>query len=361
MSLELIHTSVERGLRGTSGFATAVATRGMPAGLEPALEELSAYDFDASRALGADRIDWGHRIVTLGGRAYSVLSRTAPCGSDWSGRSNRVAHHVVVDPAERAASGPAWTLASMRNLADGVPAVEERAAGPSVPQGGALAPRPADAWIAAGFDAGWAGVVARALLDAQGAPCYLVLPAETDTLPLLVDVFALLPEDRRWQVTFSTRFQRVGANAKCQLRCVRKGAPSLAKLLSEPGARQMHVDRGVSAGESDAAEAGRRGAIVESAQRPSVRVEPVLRSAGTPRAAETPAAASDWSQRSPQPTSSADPSRADADWSVDPAPARTGRVAAGEGNLLAWILFGFSAVALLVSFVLAVLIVLRRS
>jgi len=142
---------------------------------------------------------------------------------------------------------------------------------------------------------------------------------------------------------------------------VRKGAPSLAKLLSEPGARQMHVDRGVSAGESDAAEAGRRGTIVESTQRASVRVEPVLRSAGTPRAADAPAAATGWAQQPAQPSPSADPIRADDGWSADPAPTAAGRAAAGEGNLLAWILFGFSAVALLVSFVLAVLIVLRRS
>ena len=307
MSLELIHTSVERGLRGVSGFATAVATRGLPAGLEPALEELSAYDFDPSRALGADRIDWGYRIVTLGGRAYSVLSRTGPCGSDWSGRSNRVAHHVVIDAAERASAGPAWMLASMRNLAESVPAVEERAAGPDLPQGGSVAPRPAGAWAAAGFDSGWAGIVARSLLEAQGAPCYLVLPADTDALPLLIDVLALIPDDRRWHVTFSTRFQRVGANTRCQLRCVRKGAPSLAKLLSEPGARQVQVEPGLSAGESEAAEAGRRGSIVEVAQRASVRVDPVLRTAGTPRGTDPPSAPPDWRQRPSQQASEVAP------------------------------------------------------
>ena len=150
-------------------------------------------------------------------------------------------------------------------------------------------------------------------------------------------------------------------HAKCQLRCVRKGAPSLAKLLSEPGARQMHVERGLSAGESDAAEAGRRGTIVESVQRASVRVEPVLRNAGTPRTTEPNPAPTGWSQRPTQPTASEDPIRAVHSWSVDSASVPVRRAAAGEGNLLAWILFGFSAVALIVSFVLAVLIVLRRS
>jgi hypothetical protein len=359
MSLELVHTSVEKGLRGVSGFATAVATRGLPVGLEPVLEELSAYDFDASRTLGADRVDWGHRIVTLGGRAYSVLTRIAPCGSDWSGRANRVAHHVVLDAAERAPAGPAWILASMRGLADAVPAVEERPSGPAVPQAGSLSPRPAAAWTAAGFDAGWAGIVARALLEAQGGPCYLVLPAETDALPLLEDVFALLPEDQRWHVTFSTRFQRVAANTKCQLRCVRKGAPSLAKLLAEPGVRQIHADHGGSAGESQAATAGRNGTLVEGAQRASLRVEPVLRAANTARAAE-PAM--------PRPSvsrgSTLTPAEAEREFDLDAAEAQavapTPTSRAIGGNPIAVILFAFSAVALLISFVLAVLIVLRR-
>jgi hypothetical protein len=89
MSFEFVHTSVAKGLRGDSGFAVAVATRGLPPALEPALAELSAYDFDGNRAVGADAIDWAHRILSVAGRSYTVLSRTAPCGSDWSGRPNR--------------------------------------------------------------------------------------------------------------------------------------------------------------------------------------------------------------------------------------------------------------------------------
>lgn len=361
MSHELIHTSVEKGLRGVSGFATAVATRGLPPALEPALEELSAYDFDASRVLGADRVDWAHRIVTLGGRSHGVLSRTVPSGSDWSGRPNRVAHHVVIDVTERAAAGPAWMLSSFTGWVDGVSRVEERASGPAIPRGGAVEPRPAAAWAAAGFDSGWAGVVARALLDAQGAPCYLVLPPDCDALPLLCDVFVLLPEDRRWHVTFSTRFQRVAANTRCQLRCVRRGAPSLRTLLAEPGIRQIHAEPAVSAGESEAAEAGRRGAIVEIAQRPSTRVDPALRMPGdsrVPRAAAVVAATEQNAPAtlgddgaSPAPRSFEGPGRADArPWQPQPP----------SGNLVASILFGIAAVALLATFVLVVLIVLRR-
>ena len=60
MSFELVHTSVQKGLRGRSGFEVVVVTRGLPTGLESSLEELSAYDHDSVRAIGADKVEWAH-------------------------------------------------------------------------------------------------------------------------------------------------------------------------------------------------------------------------------------------------------------------------------------------------------------
>ena len=376
MSFELVHASVQRGLRGGSGFATAVATRGMPPGLERALEELSAYDFDAVRSVGADRVDWSHRILTVQGRTYSVLSRIAPCGNDWSGRPNRIAHHVVLDAGERAAAGPAWMLARIAAFAasasEAVPAVEERPRGPQLPVG-ALPPRVAGAWTAAGFDAGWAGLVARMLLDHASAPCYLVLPAETDTLPLLEDVFALIPEDRRWHATFSTRFQRASAGAKCQVRCVRAGAPALPVLLAEPGTRHLTIDRGMPAGEAVAADAGRMGYPLEVVGRTdTTRVQPVLRGTADPRAGAPVRSATSAADASRSPSSAVGDASAPhfGDLGVPGfaqgrprVAAETGRGAhllpAADGRFLAYVLFGAAGAALIASLVLALLIVFR--
>lgn len=371
MSAELVHASVQKGLRGGSGFGTAVATRGLPAPLERALEELSAYDFDPARAVGADRIEWAHRMLTVQGRAYSVLSRTAPCGSDWSGRPNRVAHHVVVDTAERAEAGPAWMLATLAQgvLIQHVPEVGERAQGPRLP-GGALSARPAHAWSAAGFDPGWAGVVARALLDHAGAPCYLVLPGETDTLPLVEDVFALLPDDRRWHVTFSTRFLRSSPTARCQLRCVRAGAAGLRAMLAEPGVRVITVEAGVTAASQPGAEAARIGAPIEAAARLNTRVQPVLRGGAASRAAPEPRGPSlpafapvervagmsspmDGEDRAPSALGAAR-----APWETDHR-ILTGRIGVGSSDFLAYILFGIAAMALLASLFLGVVILMR--
>jgi GTPase-associated protein 1, N-terminal domain type 2/GTPase-associated protein 1, middle domain len=363
VSLELVHTSVQKGLRGGSGFATAVATRGMPTGLESVLEELSAYDFDPTRALGADRIDWAHRVVTLQGRTYSVISRTAPCGSDWSGRANRIAHHLVVEQHERAPAGPTWMLQAAVDFADEVPAVEERGRGPMLPQGGAVGPRPASAWTAAGFDAGWAGVVARTVLESPASACYLVFPSGCDVLPLLDDVFALIPAERRWMVTFSTRFQRAPSSAKCQLRCVRKGAAALRALLAEPGVRQFALEPGVSAGNSDAAEAARQGRVVAIAAPSSMRVDPVLRdspaSSSPQPALSRPAVGV--APRAPVAARAADP-ELDLDVGAEPATERDlYRAPSGDSNPLAMILFGIAGLALIGTFVLAVLMILRQS
>lgn len=280
MSFEFVHTSVAKGLRGDSGFAVAVATRGLPAALEPALAELSAYDFDGTRAVGADAIDWAHRILSVSGRSYTVLSRTAPCGSDWSGRRNRIAHHVVVETHERAPAGPAWMLSLFKGFHESVPAVDEPASGPALPVGDA-APRPASHWEEAGFDPGWAGVVAQTLLDAPNAVCCVVLPDAVSALPLALDVFALLPSEKRWLVTFSTRFQRLPAGGRCQLRFLRSGATGVRSMLAEPEVRVVEVAQGAFAGDGGAARAAREGRTVEATVReaPSTRVNPVLQRA----------------------------------------------------------------------------------
>lgn len=277
MSHEFVHTSVERGVRGQGGFTLAAVTRGLPSSLERVLAELSGYDFDRTRAVGADATEWAHRILSVDGRSHTVLSRTAPCGNDWSGRPNRVAHHIVVEPHERAEAGPAWMLAMFGAFSEEVPVVGERIAGPRLPLG-PCPPRRASAWEVAGFDAGWAGVVAQTILDAPSAPVCVVLPEEIDLLPLVVDLLALMPVEKRWLVTFSTRFQRLPAGVRCQLRFLRAGATGVRAMLAEPGARVVEVARGASAGDAAAARAAREGAFVEPTVRepPSLRVNPVL-------------------------------------------------------------------------------------
>ncbi|MEY2796022.1 MAG: hypothetical protein RIR10_1738, partial [Planctomycetota bacterium] len=213
------------------------------------------------------------------------LSRVAPNGVDASRRPNRIAHHLVLEPHERALGGPAWMLGQFGAFETGTPEVAERATLPVLPTGD-LPVRAAQAWSAAGFDAGWAGIVAQALVDHPQAVVYVVLPEALDALPLVIDVLALMPNDRRWHVTFSTRPLVVLPHVRCQLRFVRAEAPGLARMLAEPGARVVRVERDEDAGESDAANAARRGQTVEPTSRPvNTRVNPVVQSASGSSAA----------------------------------------------------------------------------
>jgi hypothetical protein len=263
MNLELVHASVGRGLRGGSGFSTVVATAGMPVELEAILAELSAYDFDPGRAMGADEVDWSHRIVSVQGRTHTVLARVAPCGVDQSGRGNRVAHHLVVDVPQRCEGGPAWMLSRFVAFARTPPAPSEPRLGPTLPAG-ALPARRASAWEALGLDPGWAGVVARAVLDSPTAPVYLVFPESGPLLEAMCDVSALLPVERRWFFTFTTRYQKSHGAAKCQVRCVRAGAQGVSMLQAEPGAKVLRLG-GAPIGDQAAIEAGREGKPLVSA------------------------------------------------------------------------------------------------
>jgi hypothetical protein len=204
-------------------------------------------------------------------------------------------------------------------------------------------------------------VVAQALLDAPNSVVCVVLPDEVDALPLVSDVLALVPADRRWLVTFSTRFQRLPAGGRCQLRFLRAGASGVRAMLAEPGVRAFEVARGASAGDGAAANAAREGRLLEPTVRaaPSLRVNPVLQSApvldespsfevraATPRRAGDALAPIMVAAADPADTSAPAPRieavlRAD-DHAVDPHRTR----------LVATLLFAYSAVALAIALAL---------
>jgi len=110
MNAELLYTSAPQGLKqGSRGFCTVLSTVGMPLNLATKLESLSGYRHlypsgtpDASK----NPVGCSHLRFTVGGRQISVLSRISDYGLDYSQRTNKLAHHIVVD-APMPACGPA--------------------------------------------------------------------------------------------------------------------------------------------------------------------------------------------------------------------------------------------------------------
>ena len=265
MVQEIIYTSAQAGLKkGSRGFCTVVSTAGMGANLAERLESMSGYRHAFALHdpnVGLNPVNYAHVITRLAGQKLNVLSRVADAGQDYSGRTNKLAHHIVIDDLTALPSGPARVLADDTAFVrdwDGTVATRppRNLVNPKTPETIQLS-----AWKTAAGDEGWAGFVAEKLLKSR-APIHVIFSAGTDTLALLMDVLDLIPAPSRWTVTFSTYFTRLQAGTECQLRFLLDGTNESTSLRND--ARAEIVDL---AGTLPPATGG---ALVEAARRGGV-------------------------------------------------------------------------------------------
>jgi len=241
---EIIYTSAEKGLKqGSRGFCTVISTNGMALNLAERLESMSGYRqafplHDPKASLNP--VCWSHMTTRLAGRSLHVISRVADAGQDYTGRSNKLAHHLVIDNVASLISGPARMLAEPGVVADRwdgtvrhIPPRELR----SAPMPATI---PLVAWKALTGDEGWAGSVAEQLLQSP-APVSIIFDPGTDTLTLVREVLDLVPAAQRWNVTFTTYFTRLLAGAECQLRFVLNDTPEATSLRNDARARVIDL------------------------------------------------------------------------------------------------------------------------
>ncbi|HLW66925.1 MAG TPA: hypothetical protein VKS79_16540 [Gemmataceae bacterium] len=238
MSHELYYTSVPNGLQPSDhGFCVVAQTRGLPSDLLAKLKIISDYrelippgDPQAAR----NPVRYSHLRIKLGSRRYHVLTRACFAGRDYSQRTNKFVHHVVFDASELASGGPAWALLQpgfMETGFDGKPRYIER--GRSLPDDEPSA-APCRAWEMETGDAGWAGVLAAATTPDR--PAFLIYNLGQEPLTLIGEALALLPPERRWDVTFSTYFCGLPPDVWCQWRCVIDGSDEARVAEGTPGA-----------------------------------------------------------------------------------------------------------------------------
>ena len=247
MSQELHYTSVPRGLKpGSRGFCTVAATPGLSGPLLERLESLSAYQpvFPVhDPAAAKNPVNFMHVKAAIGGKSLSVLSRVGPAGLDYSGRTNKYGHHIVLEPTERPPGGPAWLLSQpgfMQEVWRGEPRVLAEGARP--PQAD-RPPAVASAWHAATGDAGWAGVLAEAFLADPRRTAVIVFRPGMELLPLFVEAIALLPPPLRRDVEFSTFFATLPPGVACSWRGVIDGSPEAEAAQRLPGALVINLCR----------------------------------------------------------------------------------------------------------------------
>lgn len=244
MTQELIYTSAPRGLKpGARGFCTVACTQGMSKPLAEQLEALSGYRPiypTGDERAGDNPVNFSHSILRISGNEYHVLSRVADAGFDYTQRSNKLAHHVVLGERELTACGPAAMLAAPgfmvqswsgepQLISAGRPAREV-----AVPAGQCAA------WERATGDAGWGGVLAETALTAGTEPVVVIYRAGFDPLPLVNEALSLLTMSTRWKTTFSTYYTK-GSGIDCRWRFMVEGTAEAKLARRTPNARLIDL------------------------------------------------------------------------------------------------------------------------
>ncbi|MEI7929699.1 MAG: hypothetical protein WCH40_14205, partial [Verrucomicrobiales bacterium] len=179
MAQEIVITSVPRGVRpGRTGFQIAMRTAGMRDDVCSQLESLGVYRHMPPGG-GPNPTCYFHKIVQTGAGAFSVLGRIVDAGADYSSRSNKLTHLIVIPQSEVAtltATSPAASLLAIesRLVSQWAGAPEERSYPFSLSGMPPSGPRVCVEWQRLTGDAGWGGVVAERAMAQK--PVLLVAP-----------------------------------------------------------------------------------------------------------------------------------------------------------------------------------------
>ena len=192
------------------------------------------------------------------------MSRVAFYGLDYTNRSNKLAHHLVLRQKETsgAPGGPGEVI-----LNDSIFRSEWKAEPQIFPQQVPVNVlkktfHKASAWGQYAGDAGWAGKLAQQTLDNPQKPSYIVFDPErhSDLRRLVEEAMQLIPPEKRWEITFNTYFTSLPAGFQCQWRFCSVGSDCIKEARRIPGTLLIDLTANLpSAGSGPLIEAARTG------------------------------------------------------------------------------------------------------
>ncbi len=230
---ELLYTSAARGLKpGTTGFSTVMMTRGLAGPAVELLERLSnnyqvlylPYDPRARE----NPVAFSLMKARAGSQALTVLSRNAAAGADHTGRSNFLAHHLLIDGETPPGVSPADAALdpdAFRTSWNEEPTAREPRA--LDPFGDPI--HSCVQWKQVTGNERWAARLAQTWTGETPAPLYIIYPPGTNVLALIREAIGLLPEGRQWGATFTTYYCGLPPGVTCQVRGVLEGTAQEAE------------------------------------------------------------------------------------------------------------------------------------
>jgi hypothetical protein len=209
MAGELVYTSVAKGLnRGESGFCVVARSANISPILLNRLEAMSGYRelFSAIEPRANENpVNFTNTLIVCGKERFKVISRIGFAGLDYSGRSNKIADHLILTEAEWTNAGPAELLATNELFYtkwDSPPIVLPKVA--KVMPAKPVVSGVAEYWHEVTGNTGWAEHLIELSRRNHETPLYIITKLGIDNLLLIKEALRLLPINEQWQYTFST-------------------------------------------------------------------------------------------------------------------------------------------------------------
>ena len=231
MAWQLIYTSSPRLLEaGRTGFGTVAKHRAIGALLTGSLESISQF----ARLAGYDpnRIIYTHRILQTGSTRFNVLSCLRDAGSDYTGRTNHIAQHLIATESEVAeliqhGVTPADILWGMdwKSCWEGDARYLEISDEVKL---SSATPFSYNAWTSL------TGLADHSRLPWSAAAekgCYLVVPASMDPRQIVGEALHQYPQ-RAWEITFTTHLEPNDALGDFKWICLPPDSPARAQVES---------------------------------------------------------------------------------------------------------------------------------